>query len=236
MCLRLFKCFREVDDDSFTAHCFSEGNIRLLFKVDYKNNMSPLSSSDVECLGSVLASKPKWKSLSVCVSDVSIEILHQFIATNAPTIHKIALKLYTNSISSSNLITEIALLCKTTTLSIIGTFCTATIVTSLKENKFLKVLYLYYLPLCIEETELLDEQSLQALKYNKILRKLVIYKYFLHPEQCWTIGQSIKQINRNIKVQIFQDISSSFSGAKKIFEYTPDMPDHDSNQASPDDL
>ena len=203
ICLCLFKCFREAGDDRFAAYCFSDDSIllsRSLSKFGFV--YSPLSSSDVECLALVLVSKPYWETLSLHVSDVSIEILHQLLATNAPTVDQINLdlKVCCNNILSSNLITKIALLCKTKMLSITGTFCTATIVTSLKENKFLKVLYLeYYSQSNVEKAKLLDEQSLQGLKYIKILEKLVICGCFFHPEQCRTIGQ---QMNRSIKVQI----------------------------------
>ena len=74
MCLRLFKCFHEAGDKYIctqlgSAFCSSNDSIELLF--NHGLYMSPLSSSDVECLGSILASKQEWKNLSLSLSDIS---------------------------------------------------------------------------------------------------------------------------------------------------------------------
>ena len=223
MCLRLFKCFHEAGDKSICsrfsrAFCSSNDSIELLF--NHGLYMSPLSPSDVECLVSILASKQEWQNLSLSLSDISIEILHQLLTTSTPTVYRISLYLSSNNTSSSNLIAKIVLMCKTTRLAVIGTFCTATVVNSLKENGFLRILYLY-----INRTEVLNEQSLQELKYNNALQQLVICGHFSCVEQCQTIGQSIKQLNRNIEVHIFQIMTDNlglFLRTEGRFVYVPD--------------
>ena len=111
-------------------------------------------------------------------------------------------------------------MCKTTRSAVIGTFCTATLVKSLQENEFLKILYLY-----INRTEDLNKQSLEELKHNNILQKVVICGYFSCIEQCQTIGQIIKQLNRNIEVHIFQiviDEYGAFQCTASKFVYIPE--------------
>ena len=222
MCLRLFKCFREAGDKSIcsqfcNAFCSSNDSIKLLF--NHGLYMSPLSPSDVECLGSVLANKKEWQNFSLSLSDISIEVLHQLLATNTPTIHRISLHLSSNNTLSSNLVTKIAVMCKTTKLSVIGTFCTATIVTSLQDNRFLEMLYLY-----IQRTEVLNEQSLQGFKYSNSLQHLAIIGHFSCTEQCQTIGQSIKRLNRNIEIHIFQIVTDDYGAflrTERKFVYVP---------------
>ena len=185
--------------------------------------MSPLLPSDVECLGSILVSKQEWQILSLSLNDISIEILHQLLSTNSntPTIHRISSYLNSNNITlSTDLITKIIVMCKTTRLAVIGTFCTATVVNSLQENKFLKILYLY-----VNRTEVLNEESLQELKYNNTLQQIVICGHFSCIEQCQTIGLIIKQLNRNIEIYIFQIVTDDhgiFQRTERNFIYIPD--------------
>ena len=111
-------------------------------------------------------------------------------------------------------------MCKTTRLAVIGTFCTATVVNSLRENKFLKILYLY-----VNRTEVLNEQSLQELKYNNTLQQIVICGHFSCIERCQTIGLIVKQMNRNIEIHIFQIVTDDhgiFQRTERNFIYIPD--------------
>lgn len=204
MCFRLFKCFYEAGDNYMCSQfvksfCLSDDCIDLMFVGITSTHyiMPPLSPSDVECLASFLACKQEWQKLSLSLSDVSFEFLHQLLTTNAPTIHEISLRLCSQSTSSSYFITDIILICKSTKLSVAGTFCIATLVNSLH---FLKELSIEIEP-CFKTTELLSEQSLEGLKHNSTLQRLKVYGHF-SDEQYNMIGQKIKQLNRNIEVLI----------------------------------
>ena len=118
MCLRLFKCFHEAGDKDLFSKFIKAGCFCGSYSED-SVSIDSLSSCDAECLGLVLTSKQEWKVLYVTLSDTAIEILHHSLTTNTPTIHGITLAGgYSSNKSTSYFIVNIALMCKTTLLTL----------------------------------------------------------------------------------------------------------------------
>ena len=214
MCLRLFKCFHEAGDKDLCSKFIKAGCFCGSFNDEDSVVIKLLSPCDAECLGLVLTSKQEWKRLDVSLSDTAIEILHHALTTNAPTIHTIGLPGgYSINKSTSYFIVNIALMCKTTLLTVysitpefmslkdklkgLSILATkqdpTTLATFLYENDILEILVLY-----IFRPENLCKQSLQtianSLKHNSTLQELYIGGTSLSEEQCCMISERIEVI------------------------------------------
>ena len=213
MCLRLFKCFHEAGDKDMCSKFIKAGCFSDIYGED-SVRIDSLSPCDAECLGLVLTSKQEWKRLNVSLSDTAIEILHHSLTTNTPTIRIIGLLGgYSSNKSTSYFIVNIALMCKTTLLTVysitpeflslkdklkgldivVKEQAPTTLATFLHENDTLRTLVLY-----IYKPQDLCEQSLQtianSLKHNSILQQLWIGVHSLSKEQCCMISQRIEVV------------------------------------------
>ena len=214
MCLRLFKCFHEAGNKDMCsrlirAGCFSDNLDK--DKVDIET----LTPCDVECLGLVLTSKQEWHKLSVFLSDTTVEILHRLLTTNTPTIEYINLFGHFSE-SSSYLIANIVLMCKSTglTMSSITPELMSlknqlkvlvimaeeqnvnTLATFLHENNILLLLGLSMTKqvMCVQSLQVIAD----SLEHNSTLQHI---KFFgsLSDEQCSAIIQHIKVVKWKVK-------------------------------------
>ena len=229
VCLHLFRCFHEADDEMLCreiSKCkhFSEGTVSI---------SDALLPSDIECLGIFLDSRAEWHRLCCyqCIDDVGFQILHQFLTNKAKSTcireiligsgswSKTAGKLLTPS--CSRLITEIVVACKTEVLEVSTPALLLEDVISLKDKltelKFYvednQAAIITYMPILIHDNKTLKllrlfgnklsddsvETLAKALKHNCVLEELRVPGIY-HPADATWIRFKLKNENKNIEV------------------------------------